>query len=188
MSLIINMFAGPGAGKSTTAAGLFYHLKQRGFNVELVTEYAKKKTFENNEVSLSKQYYISAKQMYYQELAEKSYDIVITDSPILLGLIYSDFLKDDDTDASVYEAHSQFLLKSFNSKNNHNIFIKRNDSTFSSIGRNQDLVESKNIDSRILNLLDSNGIKYDVVPKDLEIQEKEYFPDLINYLDRVINK
>ena len=38
MSLIINMFAGPGAGKSTTEEELFYKLKHDGYNVELVIE------------------------------------------------------------------------------------------------------------------------------------------------------
>jgi len=27
---VINLFAGPGAGKSTTAAGLFYYMKKLG--------------------------------------------------------------------------------------------------------------------------------------------------------------
>jgi hypothetical protein len=177
------MFAGPGAGKSTTAAGLFYKLKHDGYNVELVTEYAKKKTFENNNVSLSKQYYISAKQIYYQELAEQNYDIVITDSPILLGLIYADFLKgnsDKDTNI-IYNAHREFILSVFNSKNNYNIFIERNDTTFSNIGRNQDLVESKDIDKKILNLLHDNGYKYTKLIKNKTIQE-DYFDKLASKL------
>ena len=183
MSLIINMFAGPGAGKSTTAAGLFYKLKHDGYNVELVTEYAKKKTFENNNVSLSKQYYISAKQIYYQELAEQNYDIVITDSPILLGLVYADFIrKDSNKDVTaIYNAHREFILSVFNSKNNYNIFIERNDSTFSSIGRNQDLVESKEIDKMIISVLYENGFKYNKILKNKKIQE-DYFDKLASKL------
>ena len=38
---VINLFAGPGTGKSTTAAGLFYKMKSKGYMVELVTEFAK---------------------------------------------------------------------------------------------------------------------------------------------------
>ena len=38
---VINLFAGPGAGKSTTAAGLFHLMKIAGMNVELVTEFSR---------------------------------------------------------------------------------------------------------------------------------------------------
>jgi ATP:corrinoid adenosyltransferase len=43
---VINLWAGPGAGKSTTASGLFYLMKTADMQVELVTEYAKDMTWE----------------------------------------------------------------------------------------------------------------------------------------------
>ena len=46
MTKVINLFGGPGAGKSTTAAGLFYEMKVRDIKCELVTEYAKDMTYE----------------------------------------------------------------------------------------------------------------------------------------------
>lgn len=39
--LVINIFGGPGVGKSTVAAGLFYRLKCLHYSVELVEEFAK---------------------------------------------------------------------------------------------------------------------------------------------------
>ena len=39
--LVINLYGGPGTGKSTTAAHVFALLKQRDVNAELVREYAK---------------------------------------------------------------------------------------------------------------------------------------------------
>jgi ATP:corrinoid adenosyltransferase len=59
---VINIFAGPCAGKSTTAAGLFYLMKVSGYNVELVTEYAKDMTWEGRHNILGDQLYILAKQ------------------------------------------------------------------------------------------------------------------------------
>ena len=38
---IINIFGGPGTGKSTLAAYIFHNLKCRHVEVEVVTEYAK---------------------------------------------------------------------------------------------------------------------------------------------------
>lgn len=41
MTSVINLIGGPGSGKSTTAAGLFFRMKSMGVRCELVTEYAK---------------------------------------------------------------------------------------------------------------------------------------------------
>ena len=38
---VINFFGAPGSGKSTIAAGLFFEMKMKQMNVELVTEFAK---------------------------------------------------------------------------------------------------------------------------------------------------
>ena len=56
--IIVNLFSGPGAGKSTTAAGLFYKLKKQGVNCELVTEYAKHVTWRGNFSTLKNQVYV----------------------------------------------------------------------------------------------------------------------------------
>lgn len=42
-ALIIDLIGGPGSGKSTTAAGLFYKLKKLGYNCEMSLEFAKDK-------------------------------------------------------------------------------------------------------------------------------------------------
>ena len=39
--IVVNLFGGPGCGKSTTAAWLFNQLKERGINCEYVTEFPK---------------------------------------------------------------------------------------------------------------------------------------------------
>ena len=39
MTKVINLFGGPGAGKSTIASGLFYHMKIAGYNVEMTGEW-----------------------------------------------------------------------------------------------------------------------------------------------------
>ncbi len=47
-TLVINMFAGPGAGKSTLAAGTFFRLKCLGVNAEIAPEYAKDLVWEES--------------------------------------------------------------------------------------------------------------------------------------------
>jgi len=99
---VINLIGPPGAGKSTTAAGLFFLLKLDGLKVELVTEYAKDLVYENRLQYLD-QLYIFAKQ--YRRLSRLIgvVDYVVTDGPLLLSLYYcskdlpksfSNFVKD----------------------------------------------------------------------------------------------
>ena len=80
---VINLFGGPGVGKSTAAAGLFYEMKKRQLSVELVTEYAKDMVWENRQNILDDQIYIFAKQQRrIARLRDHHIDWVITDSPI----------------------------------------------------------------------------------------------------------
>ena len=46
--VVINLFGGPGCGKSTAASYIFSKLKMLGINAELATEFAKDKTWEGN--------------------------------------------------------------------------------------------------------------------------------------------
>jgi hypothetical protein len=59
---VINLWAGPGAGKSTTAAGLFFLMKLTGRRVELVTEYAKEVVYDQDPTRIKNQLLILAKQ------------------------------------------------------------------------------------------------------------------------------
>ena len=59
-TLVVNLFAQPGAGKSTGAAYLFYNLKCLGVNCEYVSEFAKDKVWEENKSVFEDQNYIFA--------------------------------------------------------------------------------------------------------------------------------
>ena len=87
MTKIINLFGGPGCGKSTTAAGLFHLMKKAEMSVELVTEYAKEKIWEGDTV-LADQFYLLAKQNRRLNRLIGKVDYVVTDSPLLLQVHY----------------------------------------------------------------------------------------------------
>ena len=57
---VINLFGGPGSGKSTTAASVFSKLKIMGYNVELVTEFAKDMVWEQHDSIFDNQLLIFA--------------------------------------------------------------------------------------------------------------------------------
>ena len=86
---VINVIAGPGAGKSTLASGLYHEAKRRGWNVELVTEVAKDLVWEGRTVALSNQAYVFGRQMQRLHRLDGHVDYVITDSPVLLSAIYA---------------------------------------------------------------------------------------------------
>ena len=86
---VINLFGGPGCGKSTTAAGLFHLMKLNEMNVELVTEYAKDLTWEERFGTLANdQLYVFAKQQKRLQVLKNKVRYVVTDSPLILGLSY----------------------------------------------------------------------------------------------------
>jgi hypothetical protein len=89
MSILINLYAGPGAGKSTIAAGTFHALKLRGVNAELVQEYAKDIVWTDTQALLDFPIHVFAEQ--HQRIARLwgKVDIIVTDSPLPLAVYYA---------------------------------------------------------------------------------------------------
>lgn len=150
---VINLFAGPGAGKSTCAAGLFFLMKSRGLKVELVTEFAKDLVWADRQRELEDQLYIVAKQNHRLFSLRRKVDYVITDSPILLTLVYQ-----TDMPASF----DPFVLDTFHSYDNHNFFIDRC-KPYHPYGRVQTEEEAHQVDLRIAALLRIYGLRYRAV-------------------------
>ena len=138
---VINLYAPPGTGKSTTAAGLFHNMKLMGMNVELVTEFAKDMVWAGRKKEMANQCYITAKQFHKMFRLVGEVDWIITDSPLLLGLIY----RNDD----YFEHYDDFLVEQFNAFNNHNIMLKR--------------VKPYNLQGRLQNETESDAMKDDFV-------------------------
>jgi len=155
--LVINFFAGPSAGKSTTSALLFGYLKQRGFNVELVTEYAKELVWEERTQTLGNQIYLLGKQTNRIEILRNKVDAIITDSPILLCSLY----RGDHYP----EAFDQLVRWQFDQHDNVNFFLNRK-KKFNPRGRVHSLKESIDLDQQIKNILDKNQYQYECVDGD----------------------
>ena len=88
--LIINLYGAPSAGKSTGAAYIFYQLKLKGVDVELVTEFAKDKLYEQSKQAFDNQAYIFGKQFFRMSRLEKAVDVIVTDSPLMLQAYYAE--------------------------------------------------------------------------------------------------
>lgn len=147
---VVNIFGGPGTGKSTTAAYLFHELKCDAWNVELVTEYAKDMVWEGRSNILSDQLYMAAKQnRRLGRLVNSGLNLAITDSPLILGALYAP--------EGYFPSFEPFLVEVFNSYDNYNVYLQRG-TVYNPLGRNQTLEEAQAIDEANIKLLDKHGI------------------------------
>lgn len=140
--LVVNLFAGPGAGKSTGAAFLFAFLKLFKVNVELVTEFAKELAWEGDKEFMSRnQLYITGQQVRRMNRLVGKVDVIITDSPIEMAAFYTE------------EPTLKQLCKEEGAKfsNRMDFFIERT-KEYNPSGRNQTFEEAMEIDRRIREL------------------------------------
>lgn len=148
--LVINLLGGPGSRKSTLAADVFARLKWANINCELVNEYAKDKVWEGSFKVLDNQPYIFAKQYTKLDRLRGQVNIVITDSPLLLSLIYN------KKEGKEFE---DFVKAKWDSFINLNFMINRK-ATYNPIGRTQTEEEAKHIDTQIKELMYKNKYSY----------------------------
>lgn len=150
----INLFGAPGVGKSTIAAGIYSKLSGRGWDIELVPEFAKELVWESNASALSNQAYVTARQFYMIHRLDGKCAWVVTDSPAFLGA------------AHCLEHHPQAYIDTLKwyhdqTDSNLNYLISRNENTkFRQAGRVHSEYQSEVIQMRIESLLSNNNISY----------------------------
>ena len=154
--IVINLFAGPGSGKSTTCAGIFAKLKLAGINCEMALEYAKDKVWESSYEVLDDQIYVFGKQLHRIFRLKDKVEVVITDSPLLLSILY------DKTENPYLR---DLVLDQFEKFDNRNYFIHR-DTDYNPKGRLQTESEAKEIDKVLINLLNRFEVDYKMVDKE----------------------
>lgn len=144
---VINLYAGPGAGKSTTAAGLFNLMKTLGHSVELVTEFAKDVTYEKNFGTLANQLHILAEQDRRQRRLVGQVEWCITDSPLLLGLAYM------TPEYAEWLPHA--ICGAYRRYDNLSVVVERNPHLhpYQAYGRNQTEEQAAELDATISDIL-----------------------------------
>ncbi len=139
--MVINLFSGPGCGKSTTAAGVFSLLKLHGFNCELVTEFAKDLTWEESWITLSNQNYVTAMQHHRLHRLKSNVDVIVTDSPLLLGICYCKDI--------IMNKHIRKLYNEFDNAN----YLLSRVKPYQEVGRSQSEEEAISIDNIVKDIL-----------------------------------
>lgn len=154
MAIVINLFAGPGVGKSTTAARIFAELKLMGVNCEMALEFAKDKVWEESFKTMDDQIYIFGKQFHKIWRLKDKVDVIITDSPLPISIVY---------DKENSKAFHELIMEQFNKFNNFNFLIERG-TDYQEAGRVQTEEEAKEVDKVVKNVLDENKIDYTTLP------------------------
>jgi len=152
MTLVVNLFGGPGSGKSTIAAGIFSLLKLHGINAELVTEFPKGAVWEKRFKVLENQLYILAKEYHsiWRVYQNPEVDVVITDGPIILSLVYG----------QGSETFNKLVLETYRKFKNKNYLISRT-KKYNPSGRNQTEEQADDIARVTKIVLDGYGIPYE---------------------------
>lgn len=156
-SIVINAFAGPGAGKTTSCLEIAERLKKQGYVTEYVQEYAKELVWDNKldllDGSFPNQFAILREQLKRIDRLYGKCDFIVTDSPVLLNATY---LKEANAEYinNVKELYNQF--------DNFNYFVERDISSFETEGRIHNLEESIKIDNALKDTLSELGIEYSI--------------------------
>lgn len=175
MNLInINLFSGPGVGKSTTAAGLFHKMKTNNMKVEYVQEYAKDLTYGKDFVKLSDQLLLLGKQHHRMFRLKDQVDYAIHDSSFIIGMVYA------DEKLIPLEEFENLLIALYHRYEHINILLKRNkDIEYQEYGRNQSLDQAIQKDEEIKDWLVQKGIPF---------YEVEAGPNCVNEIFEIIKK
>lgn len=88
-TLVVNLIAAPSSGKSTLMADIFAKLKWMNIDCELVTEFAKDLVWEERTETFKDELYIFAKQNHRLFRVNGKVDVIITDRPLILTILYN---------------------------------------------------------------------------------------------------
>lgn len=149
--LVVNLWGGPGAGKSTLAAQIFAALKIRGVNAELVTEFAKDLVWTERNKELGDQVYILGKMYHKLWRLKDKVDVAVIDSPLPLCIYY---------DQGKTPFMGQFVTSLFEQFKNYNILLERN-FPYQQEGRYQDEQGAVKVHDEIKQLMDFLEIEYE---------------------------
>ena len=163
MSKLINLFGGPGIGKSGIAAGLTYELKRKHISCNNPYEFPKKLAWDKNYPAIQDQLYVFANQ--HRGIAEcyNKVDYIIIDSPVLFSTIYHSYYTKGYPAEFYGDSFHQMVVDLHKRYDNINILLERADGQHNSEERFQDLKQSLEIDKLCKKILEKHDIPYHVV-------------------------
>lgn len=165
MTKFINIFGGPGIGKSNAAMFISREMNISGKKVEFVPEFAKDLVWENRKKTLSIQPYVTMKQYRNLIRLDGVVDYVVTDAPILMGIVYAKLY------SNMPQSYYDFVFDLHTQMDSINVNLIR-EFSYQTYGRNQSEEDAKLIDKMIKNMLDDYKVNYfESIPSKLRFDE-----------------
>ena len=169
-TVVVNMYGGPGAGKTTAAFEFAEKLKKAGYVVEYAPEYAKELVWALGDRAAGPEKralaakmldgsFASQRQLYNEQLDRVrrcigQCDFVVTDSPIALSLLY---LK--PANGSERASFERMVMNDRADFDEFNMVVRR-EGPYEREGRVHDEAEARAIDAAVTGFLDGHRIPY----------------------------
>ncbi|MCL1799107.1 MAG: ATP-binding protein [Eggerthellaceae bacterium] len=152
-TLVVNLYGGPGAGKTTLAHWLVAELSKMGVLTEYVPEVAKALVWQGGRCLLDgsreNQRFVTEAQIGLIDNLVGQVEVVVTDSPPALGLVYA-----DKTDIYGYDDLKHLVFSQRGRQDCFDVFVNRS-SCYDERGRKHSAEESLDLDRKIRQLLGS---------------------------------
>jgi len=152
-TICVNFFAGAGAGKSTMATTLHSILKMHNINSEYTGEYAKDLAWEGRLALRKNGLKIFAEQHNKQFRLYGQVDCIISDSPLLLTIVYRE---------SMDTLLNALALQEFRKYDNLNFYVTRV-KPYIPKGRKETAKGASKIDVKVLDMLKNEQIPFEEV-------------------------
>ncbi len=157
---IINIYGGPGAGKSTSAAYYYYMMKKAGDNVELVREYVKDWAWEGRKITTNDQIYFLGKQVRRESMLYGKVNWIVTDSPVMMNLYYAQRYCSQHLAEGIRTATLAFYRQAIEDGHKHIHLLLDRNKPYISEGRYQTESEAKEIDGGVKRVLEDLKVSY----------------------------
>jgi len=130
MTILINFFGGPGAGKTERSHELYLYMHSKKLSVTYVSEFASKLIHDGDEDILKRDpLYVFATQCNWITEVMDNYNYVICDSPMAISAAY---LKNYPFGE---EELRKFIISFSKQFNNVNLLLRRGRYKFTTVGR-----------------------------------------------------
>lgn len=171
--IVINFSGEPSSGKSTAAGALFAYMKQNGYKVEIVPEFAKTLAYTSSKLLLQDQLFVFANQNNLLSILANSeeadfhnakLDYIIVDSPLYLSILYGRIHQQNaqqkELPIQLPDSFFQLVMDYYNQYDNRNILMQREHAYASHEGRVHSEQESNTIRSNLIDFLNEHHIGY----------------------------
>ena len=180
-TIVINLIAPPGTGKSTVAAELFAKMKWAGYQVELVSEYQKELIWDERSETFKDEVYLFAKQNHRMFRLKGKVKYIITDRPLILSILYNTVYGNGST------AFNNIVIEAIKDYHNLNVYLHRT-KPYDTVGRNETESESNVLGERLYKMINDLKINYTELNAEPNMTSESILLKLLDFEENIKSK